>query len=83
MDGYVTKNFTGIDVFRNVIGGALVKWVRSPHTIEVFLWESYWLTGGEGGILGGGNRGMPKPSAPIMDINNIHTELQWKLGSRG
>lgn len=32
---------------------------------------------------GGGNRGMPKPSAPIMDINNIHTELQWKLGSRG
>lgn len=31
--------------------------------------------------FGGG--GMPKPSAQIMDINNIHTELQWKLGSRG
>lgn len=69
MDGYVTKNFTGMDVFRNVVGGALVKWVRSPHTIEVFLWESYWLTGGEEGILGGGGGGVVIggcPSPPLQ-----------------
>lgn len=58
MDGYVTKNFTGMDVFRNVVGGALVKWVRSPHTIEVFLWGLILADRrGRRDFWGGGNRG--------------------------
>lgn len=70
-------------------GGAAVKWVRSLHTIVALLWESYGQTG-EGGergrrvFRGGeGRGGGPKPSAAIMDINNIHTGLPWKLGSKG
>lgn len=38
MDEYITKHFRGMDVFGNV-GGAVVKWVRSPHTIVAVLWE--------------------------------------------
>ena len=57
-------------------GEAMVKWVRSLHTIVALLWELYGQIG-----KGGKERGTPKPSPPIMDINNIHTEQPWKLGS--
>lgn len=67
-------------------GGAVVKWVRSLHTIVALLWESYGQTGEGGGFVEvgrGREEGTPKPSAAIMDINNIHTGLPWKLGSKG
>lgn len=80
MDEYITKHFRGMDVFGNVGGGAVVKWVRSLHTKVALLWESQGQTreGEEGKQRKRG--GTPKPFAPIMDINNIHTELAWKLG---
>lgn len=80
LDRYITKRVRGMDVFRNLCvcgvffgaggGGAVVKWVKAPHTMVAFLWELYRQTGGEGGMVG-----TPKRSAPIIDINNIHTEL--------
>lgn len=49
MDEYITKHFGGMDVFGNVRGGAMVKWVRSLHTIVALLWELYGQIG-EGGM---------------------------------
>lgn len=56
-------------------GGGAVKWVSSRRTIVAYLWESRGRRGGE--RKAGRNREveLAGPSVPIMDINNIHTEL--------
>ena len=44
MDEYITKHFRGMEAFANV-GGAVVKWVRSPDTIVASLCEPQGQTG--------------------------------------
>lgn len=39
MDDYFTKHFSEMNVFGNVEGGGIIKWVRSFHTIAAFLGE--------------------------------------------
>lgn len=38
MDDYFTKHFSETSMFGNV-GGGIIKWVRSLHTIAAVLWK--------------------------------------------